>query len=385
MHFNFSTAARIIFGPGSIMEAPQLIGALGQRAFLVTGRTIDRAQALLENLTKAGIKTKTYSVSGEPTIADVMAGVQRAREVKSDIVIGIGGGSAIDTGKAIAALITNEGEPLDYLEVIGHGKKITKESAPYVAIPTTSGTGAEVTANAVLFSPENKVKVSLRSPLMLPKVAIIDPELTYSLPPTLTASTGMDALTQLIEPYVSNEANPLTDIICDKGMRLAAESLILAYKENTNLEARNNMAMASLFGGLALQNAKLGAVHGFAGPIGGMFPAPHGSICAKLLPLVMAANIQSLEENDPDSPILTRYAEIAQILTGNTKATALDGVKWVQELCETLVIPSLSGFGMKVEHISSILAQSKNSSSMKGNPIILGNMPLIKILEQAII
>ena len=253
-----------------------------------------------------------------------------------DVIIGLGGGSAIDTGKAIAALLTNPGDPLDYLEVIGRGQALHATPLPYIAIPTTAGTGSEVTRNAVLASPEHRVKVSLRSPLMLPRVAIVDPELTYSLPPAITASTGLDALTQLIEPYTCNSPNPLVDAICREGMQRAARSLKRAYQDGNDVAAREDMSIAALFGGLALANAKLGAVHGFAGPLGGLFPAPHGMICARLLPLIVEANVRALQERKPNTSVLQRYAEVAQLLTGRSTAGASDAIEWLHAtLCRS--------------------------------------------------
>src|SRR5208282_5705063 len=227
-----------------------------------------------------------------------------------------GGGSAIDAAKAIAAMLTNKGELLDYVEIIGRGKPLTQPSAPFIAVPTTAGTGSEVTRNAVLASPEHRVKVSLRSPLMLPRVAVVDPELTYALPPAITASTGLDALTQLIEPFVCARANPMVDALCIEGIRRAARSLREVVHQNPGKSAREDMALASLFGGIALANAGLGAVHGFAGPMGGMFAAPHGALCAALLPGVMAANVAALRRRQPGGEGLRRYDEIARLLTG---------------------------------------------------------------------
>ena len=244
-------------------------------------------------------------------------GVELAKAERCELVIGFGGGSALDAAKAIAAMLANGGELLDYLEIIGRGKPLTKPSAPFIAIPTTAGTGAEVTRNAVLASPEHKVKVSLRSPLMLAKVAVVDPELTYDLPSALTASTGLDALTQLIEPFVCNRANPMTDGLCVEGLRRAARSLRMAFGKGRDQDAREDMAVASLFGGMALSNAGLGAVHGFAGPIGGSFSAPHGAICAALLPHVMAMNLRALRQRDPHGAALFRYEEAAWWLTGD--------------------------------------------------------------------
>jgi alcohol dehydrogenase class IV len=382
--FEFATATRIIFGAGTLREVGPLAAEMGNRALVVTGRTIERATPLLDALTAQGIETVAFSVAGEPTNEVARLGTQRARESDCDLVIGFGGGSVLDGGKAIAALLTNGGDPLDYLEVIGRGQPLSQPSAPYIAIPTTAGTGAEVTRNAVLASPEHQVKVSLRSPLMLPRLALVDPELTHSLPPEVTASTGLDALTQVMEPYVSNRANPLTDALCREGMRRAARSLHRAYEQSDDAAAREDMALTSLFGGLALANAKLGAVHGFAGPIGGMFPAPHGAVCARLLPHVMAVNVRALQERSPGSEALRRYDEIARILTGNEEATADDGVAWVQELCQALQVPSLASYGMTPADLTVVIEKASVASSMQGNPIQLTPDEMREILTQAL-
>ena len=229
----------------------------------------------------------------------VRQGVELARREQCDLVIAFGGGSAIDAGKAIAALLANGGELTDYLEVIGKGQPLRHPSVPFIAVPTTAGTGSEVTRNAVLASAEHQVKVSMRSPLMLPRLAVVDPELTLELPPAVTASTGLDALTQLIEPYVSIRANPLTDGFCLEGLRRVSRSLRRAYHAGRDITAREDMSLASLLGGLALANAGLGVVHGFAAPVGGMFHAPHGAICAALLPHGMAHQHPRLPRSRP--------------------------------------------------------------------------------------
>ncbi|MEE9369853.1 MAG: iron-containing alcohol dehydrogenase [Sedimentisphaerales bacterium] len=383
MRFEFATATRIIFGPGTIQEVAPLAAGLGDRAFVVTGRTAKRAKLLLERLTKQGIECVTFNVPGEPTTTLVAEGVKQARQAKSEMVISIGGGSVLDTGKVIAALLTNSGELEDYLEVVGLGKSLTQAPVPHIAIPTTAGTGAEVTRNAVIAVPEHKVKVSVRSPLILPRLAVVDPVLTHSMPPSVTASTGLDALTQLIEPYVSNKANPLTDGICREGLKRAGRSLQQAYEDGSNSSAREDMAMASLFSGLALANAKLGAVHGLAGPLGGMISAPHGVICARLLPYVMQTNVQALQTRAPDSPALVRYDEIAKILTEKATVRAVDGVEWVKGLCTVLKLPSLDEFGWKELDFPTVVAKAKKSSSMKGNPIALTDDELMKILKKA--
>jgi alcohol dehydrogenase class IV len=384
MQFEFATATRIIFGPGTIKEVPPIASEMGRRAFVVVGRTIERAQPLLDQLKKQGIEFEIFNVPGEPTTKLVREAMQLIRQAKFEFVVGIGGGSVLDTGKVIAALITNTGDLLDYLEVIGRGKKLSRAPVPYIAIPTTSGTGAEVTRNAVLGDLEHRVKVSMRNPLMLPSLAVVDPVLTYSMPPDVTASTGLDALAQLMEAYVSSQANPLTDGICREGLQRAAYSLRAAYKDGKDKTARENMSLASLFGGLALANAKLGAVHGFAGPMGGMFPLPHGLICGRLLPFVMEANVKSLLSRMSDSASLARYDEVARILTGTIAARAADGVEWVKNLCIELNVPSLSRFGIKEENFPMIVEKSRNASSMKGNPISLTDEELTEILRKSI-
>jgi alcohol dehydrogenase class IV len=383
MRFEFATATRILFGPGTIQEVPPLAAGMGQRAFVVTGRSTQRAAPLLDALKDQDMEPVWFSVAGEPTTDVALAGVERARDARCDVVIGIGGGSVLDTGKAIAALLTNSGELLDYLEVIGQGKPLARAAAPYVAIPTTAGTGSEVTRNAVLASPQHRVKVSLRSPSMLPRLAVVDPELTYSVPPDVTASTGLDALTQGLEPFVSNRTNPMTDAVCREGMGRAARSLRRAYQDGGDLEAREDMALASLFGGLALANARLGAVHGFAGPLGGLFPVPHGTICARLLPYVMEANVRALEARMPDSPALARYDEVARILTGEPTARAADGVAWVQDLCQVLDVPPLADFGLSEADFPIVIEKARKASSMKGNPILLTDEELGEILRKA--
>ena len=383
MKFEFATATRIIFGHHAIKEVGPLTAEMGHRVFVVTGRAPGRAASLVEQLKTRGLRTVTFSVSGEPTTATVLEGVEHARQAGSDLVIGIGGGSVLDTGKAIAALLTNDGNLLDYLEIVGDGKQILQAPAPYIAIPTTAGTGAEVTRNAVIGSPEHGVKVSMRSPLMLPCLAVIDPLLTQSMPPPLTAFTGLDALTQLMEAFVSNKANPLTDGICREGIRRAARSLRKAFEEGTDQAAREDMAMASLFGGLALANAGLGAVHGFAGPLGGMFPAPHGAICGLLLPQVMEANVHALKARAPDSPALARYEEVAQLLTGVPKARAADGVIWVQDLCAIFEIPPLSAYALKEKDFPDVVSKVRRASSTKGNPVMLTDDELTQIVEKA--
>ncbi len=383
MRFEFATAARIIFGEGTLAEVGTLAAGLGRRALVVTGRTPERAAPLLARLAGAGVACETFAVAHEPTVDLALEGTQSARDLGCDQVIACGGGSVMDAGKAIAALLTNPGDPFDYLEVIGRGKPLLHPAAPVIAIPTTAGTGSEVTRNAVLASPEHRVKVSLRSSLMLPAVALVDPELTYDLPPAITAYTGLDALTQVIEPFVTPAANPLTDAICREGIRRAGRALRRAVARGDDAEARADMAFASLCGGLALANARLGAVHGFAGPFGGMFDAPHGAVCAALLPHVMAANVAALRDRTPKHPSLRRYAEIARLLTGDARASADDGVAWVRDLVADLGVPGLATYGLDEAAFAALIAAAQHSSSMKGNPVALSDGELRAILARA--
>lgn len=383
MKFEFATASRIIFGQGTVKEVAPMASNMGNCALLVTGRNLERAGPLSGSLKNTGMKIVTFSVSDEPTIELTIKGVELARQNASDIVIGMGGGSVIDTAKAIAALLTNSGDITDYLEVIGRGKQLSRPSAPCIAIPTTAGTGAEVTKNAVLTSQEHKVKVSLRSPTMLPDLAIVDPELTYSMPPSLTASTGLDALTQVLEPFVSVKFNPLTDAICMEGLKRAARSLHRAFKDGSDTRAREDMAIVSLFGGLTLANSKLGAVHGIAGPMGGMFPVPHGVICARLLPFVVEVNVRALKRHNSQQYLL-RYDQVAQVLTGKSNAKAEEGIARIHDLCDALDIPGLSDFGITEDHFPDLITSSKKASSMKGNPVNLTDEELTEILQKAV-
>jgi alcohol dehydrogenase class IV len=383
MNFEFATAGRILFGAGRFLDAGPLAAGLGKSALIVSGATGEHASALREQLERAGSRVSVLPVTGEPSTVSVVAGVEAARGSACDVVIGLGGGSALDTAKAIAALLSNGGDLLDYLEVVGKGRPLTKPSAPCIAIPTTAGTGSEVTRNAVLESPEHRVKVSLRSPFLLPRVSIVDPQLTFSMPPAVTASTGLDALTQVIEPYVCNKPNPMIDPLCREGIRLAASGLRRAFHDGQDGAARASMSLVSLFGGLALANAKLGAVHGLAAPVGGRIGAPHGAICARLLPFAMEANIRALGQREPGSPVLGRYREIACLLTGTPDAATVEGVRWIHDLCEDLHVLPLAQFGLRETDYDTVVAQAQKASSMKGNPIALSDEEVLWVLKSA--
>jgi alcohol dehydrogenase class IV len=379
--FEYAAPGRIIFGRGAFAEAGKLAAGLGRRALIVTGAAAVHAARLQNLLGAEGMSWGTFSVSGEPTVERARAGVETASEAGCDLVIGIGGGSALDTAKAIAALLANGGDPLDYLEVIGAGRPLPAPSLPCIAIPTTAGTGSEVTRNAVLAAPEHGVKASLRSPTMLPRVALVDPELTYTLPPAVTARTGLDALTQLIEPFVSLRANPVTDAFCREGVGRIVRSLRRAYTDGSDATARDDMALASLLGGLALGNAGLGTVHGFASVIGGMYPAPHGAVCAGLLPHVTRANQVALAERAPEHPARARYAELGLLLAG---AEADTGIRWLEAAASDLGIPGLRAYGVSETDFATIIARTAAASSTRANPIVLTDDELRDVLERAL-
>jgi len=384
VRFEFSTANRIVFGPGALDELEPLARSLGRRALLITGRAPERAAAAQERLAAAGVESMCFRIAGEPTIEDVRRGCALAGESGCDFVVACGGGSAIDAGKAIAALLANAGDPLDYLEVVGSGRPLTKPSLPFVAVPTTAGTGSEVTRNAVLTSPEHRTKASLRSPGMLPRAALVDPGLLSGLPPHLVAGSGLDALTQLIEPFVSLRASPLLDGLCREGITRSARSLRRGFEGDLSEAVRIDLAMASLFGGLALANAGLGAVHGIAGPVGGMFGAPHGAACAALLAPVVRANARALQSRRPRSPALGRYREIAAIVTGRAEAGTADLVSWLETLVDALAVPRLSRWGVSAADLPVLAAKARAASSMKGNPVDLEDQEIEAILQASL-
>lgn len=382
--FEFATAGRIVFGRGALSRLGALARELGTRALVVTGkasRFAEQATALLET---EQVQAAPYAVGGEPTLDAIRRGVEQARRAGADLVVGVGGGSALDSAKAIAALAHNDGDPLDYLEVVGKSRKLERPCLACIAVPTTAGTGSEVTRNAVLEVPEQRVKVSLRSQGMLPSVALVDSTLTHGVPPDVTAATGFDALTQIIEPFVSHASTVMTDALCREALPRAAVALPRVCADGTDSEARDQMSLVSLFGGLCLANAKLGAVHGLAGPLGGMYRAPHGALCAALLPHVMRANVSRLRENETGSRTLARYQEIARSLTARPDAEAEDGIAWVEALREASGIPSLGRLGVRAEDFDVISGAASRASSMAGNPVTFSHEDLCTLLSRAL-
>ncbi|HEV2258922.1 MAG TPA: iron-containing alcohol dehydrogenase [Streptosporangiaceae bacterium] len=381
MSFEFATAGRIMVGPGRARELPGVLAGLGSRFLVVTGADPARHNTLLASLDRAAA---VFPVAAEPTVELVRSAVAVARAQGADVIAAIGGGSVIDTGKAVAMLLGNGGDPLDYLEVVGSGRAITRPAVPCVAVPTTAGTGAEVTANAVLAVPSHRVKASLRSPLMIPRVALVDPLLTVSCPPPVTAASGLDALTQCLEPFVSVQATPLTDGLAREGLRRAGTGLRAAYADGEDLAARGDMAMCSLLGGMALANAKLGAVHGLAGVIGGTADVPHGLACAALLAPVIEANVRVACSSPAGVGVLDRYAEATRLLTGQPDASIENGLSWIRETLALLHVPGLATFGLGPQDADDIAAKALTSSSMKGNPVTLSQADLEAVLLQAL-
>lgn len=389
--FDFFCLARVIFGRGTLDRVGPLSAGFGRHALVVTnagqpgdGGVVDRLAGLL---TAEGVAVTWCRQRGEPTVTDVEHALLAARSASCDWVIGLGGGSAIDAAKAVAGLLTNPGSPLDYLEVVGQGLPLRQPAAPWIAVPTTAGTGAEATRNAVLGCPEKKFKASLRSEHLLAKIAVIDPELAVSAPPPVTAASGLDALCQLIESYTSNRAQPMTDALALQGVSLAARALPRVCADGADLDAREAMALAALFSGISLANAGLGAVHGFAAPLGANFPIPHGTICAALLPHVVSANIAALAGESMQHPYLERYAELGRRLTGKRTLghdEALDRCRrFLFDLVSKLNVPPLREFGLAPRNIPDMVALARKASSMRYNPVVLSDETLSQILAAA--
>jgi len=379
--FEFATAGRILFGPGRLADVPAQVTALGlTRVLFVTGSSGERSAPLRSALIERGIAAVPFAVVGEPTLDTAREGVSRAFADGCDGVVAMGGGSPLDAGKAIASLLANGGDPLDYIEVIGRGRPITHTSIPMIAIPTTAGTGSEVTRNAVLVAPDERVKASMRSPHMLPRLAVVDPDLLAGAPHEVLAAGGLDALSQLIEPYLSTRANPFTDALAAQGIPLSARSLKSASLDGASEPfARIDLALASVLGGLCLANAGLGAVHGFAAPAGGMFDAPHGAICAALLAASLEVNLKAMRARDPDNPALERMGDVALWLSGSPEPEA--AIEWVRDVCRELAVPGLAACGMSKEDLPELVARARVASSMRGNPIALTDDELFEIAE----
>lgn len=381
VRFDLGAPSDIRFGAGRVTEVPDVVaGWQADQVLLVTGRSPGRALGLIDALRSRGIAVRTFGTDGEPSVEVVREGVARA--ARCDAVIGYGGGSAIDVAKAVAILAPTGADPLDHLEVIGEGRPITVPGLPCVAIPTTAGTGSEVTRNAVLSA--EGAKASLRSPLMLPKVAVVDPDLLDGVPSATVAASGMDALAQVIEPFLSRKANPFTDALARDGIVRSARSLRRAYRDGmVDASVREDLAVTSLFGGLCLANAGLGAVHGFAAALGARLGAPHGAVCAAVLAPAVEVNLRAVRERAVDGTTLPRLSELAVLLTGNPTAQPEAAIGWLADLAAELQIPALGAYGLTDADTGEVVIATQRASSMKGNPIDLTDDEVAEILDRS--
>jgi len=382
MTFEAMLPRHVRFGPGVSAEAPTGLRGLS-RVLLVTGREPERHPAVTDSLRRAGIAVVPVRATREPTVEDARAAVETARREGCQGVVALGGGSALDLGKAVAGLLGNPGDPMDYLEVVGRGRALERPAVPLVAVPTTAGTGSEATRNAVLAVPEAGVKASLRSPFLLPTLALVDPLLTLGVPPEVTAWCGMDALVQLVEPLVSARAGPFTDALCREAIPRALRALPRAFRDGSDLEAREEMALASLFGGIALANGGLGAAHGLAAAIGGRFPAPHGALCARLIVPVVQANLRKARET-ADLGVQHRYEDLAVLLAGRPGAPVDEAAEVLGTLVDGLGIPRLSAWGVAPGDLEDLARAGSRAGSTRANPVPLEVEELRRVLEEAL-
>lgn len=378
--FQFMTATRIIFGEGALQSSLSVINQFGYSVLLVTGRDTQRATPIINYLKAQNMRYQHVAINGEPNITMVEETAVLGRKFQPDMVIAIGGGSVIDMGKALAAIIPNQGDVYDYVEVVGRNVPLKTRPIHFIAIPTTASTGSEVTRNAVLKSGQDQVKVSLRSPEMLADVAIVDPTLTYGTDQYTSGRGAMDAFTHLMEAYVCGDPNPLTDMVCEEGLRRLSRSVIAGCKQD-NHKARADLSFAALLGGMAITNAKLGAAHGLASALGGKLDAPHSVITARLAPHVMQENINAAKRAGR-SDVISRYKRLAQLVTERTNANEHDGVLWVRMVLDKLELPQLGKFGVCQTSFEQVADDALKSVAIKGNPLPLTQDRLVYILRQ---
>lgn len=374
MSHSFLTPPEILFGADASAKTLEVAARFGSRVFIVTGgRSFESLPVakLIADLPR-------WSVSGEPDVAGVDEGVRRCLEAKADVVVAIGGGSVLDSAKAVAGVASNGGSVRDYLEQVGD-RKLAAPPLPLVAVPTTAGSGSEATKNAVIRVPDLKVKRSIRHDLLIPRVAIVDPDLSAGAPRPVAASAGLDAFTHLLEGYVSTGAHRMTDALALPGLRMAARGLRTLAEGKPTAESQEGMALASLWGGIVLANAGLGAVHGLVAPLGGRCSIPHGIGCACLLVESMRANLAALRARSPQSPALERYQKVARRLSFDSPEKMVEGLARLRHL---LGVGPLTSYGMTAEDIAPIVKASRGGS-MKYNPIELTDAELEGILAAA--
>ncbi|WP_224826101.1 iron-containing alcohol dehydrogenase [Cognatishimia sp. MH4019] len=365
--YQLQTPRKIIFGRGASADASKHITAHGTQIALIHGASQKRAGWLIDALHTAGAHVHPLPCPSEPTLPMLEDALTALRPKNIDAVVGLGGGAPLDLAKALAALLPTKANPLDHLEVVGSGLPLTTNPLPFIALPTTSGTGAEATKNAVIGVPEHARKVSLRDDRMLATLALVDPALTDGCPKAITLASGLDAITQVIEPYISAKATHLTDALCKPAIPLGLDALkTLMTREDQN--ARDTLAHVALTSGIALANSGLGAVHGLAGVIGGLTPAPHGAVCGALLAPVLKTNAEAL----PDNP---KIAEVQKLI-----ATTLGDLP---TFTQTHGLPTLEQMSVAPSDHAKIAQAAAASSSMKGNPTALSEAQLIACLTAA--
>jgi alcohol dehydrogenase class IV len=389
--FSFARFPRIEFGAGTIEKLPGIAAGFGRRALLVTGaasfQRSSRWDTLRQGLRQAGLDWEHTTVSGEPSPGLVDEAVRRFRETQPTVVIAIGGGSVLDAGKAIAGLLRTGDPVMDYLEGVGPQKPYTGPAVPFIAVPTTAGTGSEATKNAVLsIQGEHGFKKSFRDERLVPEYAIVDPDLLSGCPPSRIAANGMDALTQLMESCVSTRASRLTDALALDGIGAVRDSLLALYENpGAASEARSGMAYAALLSGITLAQTGLGSVHGLASPLGAFYPIPHGVVCGTLVAAATRVNITALQEREPANPALRKYARLAELLCGTGFSEPQEAhdalIQRLEDWVRRLEIPRLGRFGVRESDFARIVANSRGSS-MKTNPIVLSDDEIRAILAQ---
>ena len=378
--FSFSSPQTIHFGRGQSHQAARIAKGFGDTVLLVHGANAKRAEWLVKSLHDEALLVKTISCHGEPSLPDIERALEGMQGFRPTVVIGLGGGSVIDLAKALAALIHCTGPALSYLDVVGDGSTLDAPPVPMIAMPTTAGTGAEVTKNAVISVPERGLKVSLRDPRMIPEVAIVDADLMQGAPRHVALAAGLDAVTQVIEPFLSIKSNPMTDAICRAAIPVGLR-VLRDVVEDDSPDGWDKMAWVSTCGGLALANAGLGAVHGFAGVIGGKTDAPHGEICGTLLPAVLESHLRKAEN---DTEIHDRISWVrGQIDTHFAMGRQGHGIDELRDWSRTLGLRTLGDLGLSGDDYDAVAVAAANASSMRGNPFPLTHMDLIEILSAA--
>ena len=377
MSFAILQPPRILFGTGTAAQAPDLIRDFGNRVVLVHGASVARAAWLIQALVAGGAHVLPLSCAAEPTLAVLQDALDASRAFAPHVVVSLGGGAAVDLGKAVAALTPAPGGIMDHLEVVGRGLPLVAAPIPFVALPTTAGTGAEMTRNAVIGLPDHGRKVSLRDDRMIARVAIVDPALTHDCPPFVTLASGLDAVTQVIEPYVSCKATAYSDALARPAIGPGMAAL-MRLMSGEDAAAREALAWTSVCGGLALANSGLGAVHGFAGVIGGMTGAAHGAICGALLGPVLAMN-HARSEGDS----LARLTEVCTLLAAPLGCSAEDAPQSLADWARSAGLPGLSAMGLDPRDHGAVAEASLAASSMKGNPVALSIADLRTVLEAA--